>query len=468
MRQNDSRLGQIAVRFTSKSLSGHGGLVALMRLWGRLGFQEFVEQVLPDGRTSPNQRSVFEIVQSLMATVLTGGNRFAHVQRVGHDGVVAAIMGVRKMASAMTLTRYFGGIRAGQVEHLGEQCDRFCLRFADPNVEDVLDLDSTVLQRHGFQQGSRRGYSPKRRGRTTQHPIVAMLTKQKLIAHLWLRAGDASPLRGAVEFLDELITRISGVRIRAVRTDSGFSSSAFLLRLEHHLLKYACAVSMNRPLQRFIRGMQNWTSTGDGSEIAEAEYQPPYWKTARRIIVVRKKVTNRRPEGKVLFEIPGYTFLAVVTNMTEPAEQIWKFYNGRGECENLLKELKHDFGFDGFCLQRFAGTEAVLRLIVLAFNLVQVFRLTLQRKNYEQLRTLRTRVFIAGAALGREQNTCVLRLGLTGTACKVFEKLLEAVTTVMQLGQVSVGQTLELCPHPLPAWRARNDERVRPRILGFK
>jgi hypothetical protein len=443
-------------------------LVVFMRLLGRLGFREFVKQVLPDGRTSPNQRSVFEIAQSFIATVLTGGNRFAHVQRIGHDSVVAAIMGVRKIASAMTLTRYFGGIRAGQVEHLAEQCDRFCLRFADANVEDVLDLDSTVLQRHGFQEGSRRGYSPKRRGRTTQHPIVAMLTKQKLIAHFWLRAGDSSPLRGAVEFLDELMTRITGLRIKGVRTDSGFSSAAFLARLEHHGLKYACAVSMHRPLQRFIRGLQNWTSTEEGSEIVEAEYHPPHWKTPRRLIVVRKKVTNRRPEGKVLFEIPGYTFLAVVTNMTDPAEQVWKFYNGRGECENLLKELKHDFGFDGFCLQRFAGTEAVLRLIVLVFNLVQVFRLTLQRKHYEQLRTLRTRIFIAGAALGREQNTSVLRLGLTGMACKAFEKLLEAVTTVMQLGQVSIGQPLELFPNPLPIWRARNDERLRPRILGVK
>jgi len=439
-----------------------------MRLLGRLGFREFVKQVLPDGRTSPNQRSVFEIAQSFMATVLTGGNRFAHVQRISHDRVVAAIMGIRKIASAMTLTRYFGGIRAGQVEHLAEQCDRFCLRFADPNLEDVLDLDSTVLQRHGFQEGSRRGYSPKRRGRTTQHPIIAMLTKQKLIAHFWLRAGDSSPLRGAVEFLDELLTRITGLRIKAVRTDSGFSSSAFLARLEHHALKYACAVSMHRPLQRFIRGIQNWTSTEEGSEIAEAEYHPPHWKTPRRLIVVRKKVTNRRPEGKVLFEIPGYTFLAVVTNMTDPAEQVWKFYNGRGECENLLKELKHDFGFDGFCLQRFAGTEAVLRLIVLVFNLVQVFRLTLHRKHYEQLRTLRTRIFIAGAALGREQNTSVLRLGLSGMAAKAFDKLLETVTTVMQLGQVSIGQPLELSPNPLPIWRARNDEQLRPRILGVK
>jgi len=468
MREDDSRLGQIPVRFTSKSLSGHGGLVALMRLWGRLGFRNLIEQVLPDGRTSPNQRTLFEIAQSFIATVLTGGNRFAHVQRIGHDGVVAAIFGIRRIASAMTLTRYFGGIRAGQVQHLAEQCDRFCLRFADANLEDVLDLDSTVLQRHGFQQGSRRGYSPKRRGRTTQHPIIAMLTKQKLIVHFWLRSGDSSTLRGAVEFLDEIMVRIIGLRIKAVRTDSGFSSAAFLARLEHHLLKYVCAVTMHRPLQRFIRGIQNWTSTDQGSEIAEIQYHPPYWKTPRRLIVVRKKVTNRRPEGKVLFEIPGYTFLAVVTNMTESAEQVWKFYNGRGECENLLKELKHDFGFDGFCLQRFAGTEAVLRLIVLVFNLVQVFRLTLQRKHYEQLRTLRTRIFIAGAALGREQNTSVLRLGLTGVAAKAFEKLLEAVTTVMQLGQVSIGQPLELCSHPSPIWRARNDERLRPRILGVK
>ena len=466
MRQDDSKLGEIAVKFTNKSLSGHGGVIALMRLFGRVGLRELLEGVLPDGRTSPNQRSVFEIAQSLIGTVLTGGNRFTHVQRIAHDRVMAAMLGVKRIASAMTLTRYFGGLRASQVEHLGEQVDRYCLRFANREVEEVLDLDSTVLQRHGFQQGSRRGYSPKRRGRTTQHPIIAMFSKQKLIVHFWLRAGDSSTLRGAVEFLDEVMERICDFRIKGVRTDSGFSSTSFLNRLEHHNLKYACAVSMQRPLQRFIAAITKWTDTGEGSEIAEAEYHPPYWKRPRRLIVVRKKVTNRRPEGKVLFEIPGYTFLAVVTNMTDSAEHVWKFYNGRGECENMLKELKHDFGFDGFCLQRFAGTEAVLRMIVLTFNLVQVFRVALQRKKYEQLRTLRTRIFIVGAALGRDQNTSVLRLGLSGKARKAFEIVLDTLSTVMQLGQVSLDQPLLLPVHPSPIWRARHDERLHPRILG--
>jgi hypothetical protein len=467
MREDDIRGEVIGVRYTSKSLSGYGGLIALMRVWERVGVRKLLEATLPDGRTSPNQRTVYEIAQSLIAGVLTGASRFAHVQRIAHDGVMRAILRIQRVASPMTLTRYFGGMRRSQVAFMSEQFDRFCLRFVDPSVEDVLDLDSTVLQRHGFQEGSRRGYSPKRRGRTTQHPLVAMLTKQRFIAHFWLRSGDASPLRGAVEFLDEVMVRIAGMRIKGLRTDSGFSSNAFLERAEHHRLKYACAISMHRPLQRFIARISNWSSTEEeGVEIAEALYHPPHWKSERRLIVVRKKVTKRRPEGKVLFEIPGYTFLAVVTNLTSATTDVWKFYNGRGEAENLLKELKYDYGFDGFCLQSFDGTEAVLRLIVLSFNMVQVFRLAASRKKHEQLKTLRTRIFIGGAALGKEGEKAVLRLSIAGKLRRNFRLLLDKIATVTQVGQVIFSEPFTPESNPSPMWRARRDPRLRPLILG--
>jgi hypothetical protein len=60
-------------------------------------------------------------------------------------------------------------------------------------------------------------------------------------------------------------------------------------------------------------------------------------------------------------------------------EDVWRTYNGRADTENRLKELKHAFGADGFCSQRFWATEAALRAICLLYNLIEEFQWTLGR-----------------------------------------------------------------------------------------
>jgi IS4 transposase len=48
---------------------------------------------------------------------------------------------------------------------------------------------------------------------------------------------------------------------------------------------------------------------------------------------------------------------------------VWRFYRGRADCENRIKELKADFGLDAFNLHDFRATEAVLSFAMLAYNL---------------------------------------------------------------------------------------------------
>jgi len=57
--------------------------------------REVLAQALPDGRTSPNQIPVLDVVLVLFAAVLTGGRRFAHVERLRSDevGDVSMVVG---------------------------------------------------------------------------------------------------------------------------------------------------------------------------------------------------------------------------------------------------------------------------------------------------------------------------------------------------------------------------------------
>lgn len=89
---------------------------------------------------------------------------------------------------------------------------------------------------------------------------------------------------------------------------------------------------------------------------------------------------------------------AFVTNQTLPALQNWEQYKQRGDAENRIKELKEDFGAEGFCMDNFCATETAMRFVMVAYNLMSLFRpLTLQKSPSPTLATLRFNCFAVGS-----------------------------------------------------------------------
>ena len=89
---------------------------------------------------------------------------------------------------------------------------------------------------------------------------------------------------------------------------------------------------------------------------------------------------------------------AFVSNQELPAVEIWEQYKRRGDAENRIKELKEDFGVQGFCMDNFCATETAMRFVMVAYNLMSLFRLlTLQKQPYPRLSTLRFNCFAVGS-----------------------------------------------------------------------
>jgi len=70
--------------------------------------------------------------------------------------------------------------------------------------------------------------------------------------------------------------------------------------------------------------------------------------------------------GRRLLDVPSCTFHVVVTTLPLPPAEVWRlcgwrFHNGRADSENRLRELKDDFGANGFGLQAFDGTKTAVR-----------------------------------------------------------------------------------------------------------
>ncbi len=414
MHAQSIRKGELPIEYTSKALSGWGGLTLFFEYIEQIGFVRTIRQALINSKTSHNQVQNPDVLLTFLATVLVGGNRFAHVQRICHDEVIRRIVGAKRLGSEDTVRRFFLGLSRSQSEDTYTMLQRFTSELLVRNFqEDVLDLDSTILERYGHQEGVGKGYHASRRGQTSHHPLLGMLARSKHIPLVWLRAGGASTLRGAAQFVEELLARLpAGFRITAVRADSGFYSEEYLRLFEQKGLPYIIPIRMHAPVRRFVAGIgqEQWAGLNEDHQIADVMYAPPGWARPRRVLAIRRAILT--DEKGRLFDVPSYEMSALVTTLDLPATECSHFYDQRGECENTIKEFKSDFGARGFSLHSFTSTEVAFRLISVLFNLVTEFKRHVLQNTSLTLNTIRSTVFVLGAVLGRSARKIILRLGI--------------------------------------------------------
>ena len=216
-------------------------------------------------------------------------------------------------------------------------------------------------------------------------------------------------------FMEETFKQaLKGKPVGLVRADSGFYTEEILSYLEEESLNYVMAVRMYPNVKSAVWGLKKWIQLAPGIDLNEMNFQHENGKL-RRYILVRKQVAIRPDAaGKELFEdLPGYRYSCYVTNLDLPLDQVWNIYNTRADSENRIKELKSDFGLENFCLNDFWATEASFRFIMMAYNLMSLFRhFALNHHNRATLKTLKTYCFALGDWTANHANKKVLKIAL--------------------------------------------------------
>lgn len=157
-----------------------------------------------------------------------------------------------------------------------------------------LDLDSTVFERYGRQEGARKGYNPRKHGRASHHPLLAVLAEATFVLHGWLRSGNCTAARGAVEFLKEALARLGErARIRVVRADAGFFEEPLLSFLEARRLAYIVAARRTPWLKRAAAGVDAWCALDADYAAGEFRLRLWNWERERRFVVIRERVREK-------------------------------------------------------------------------------------------------------------------------------------------------------------------------------
>ncbi|NOX64995.1 MAG: transposase [Chlorobi bacterium] len=204
----------------------------------------------------------------------------------------------------------------------------------------------------------------------------------------------------------------------------GFYSQEIFKYLENKApaaIDYIVAARLYYPIKRKKLAYQKtWLRLDDGIEIADTEYQSPDWEKARRMIIVRQEISKRpNATGKQLrlFEneelYKNYRYSCFITNLKLSAKMVYDIYRNRAEAENRIKELKYDFGASSFNVNNFWATEATLNFVMMAYNLMSLFRQSvLGTATSKRMKTLRYNVFAIGGYMIRNGNQRILKLSL--------------------------------------------------------
>lgn len=422
---------RLILRETQRAVTPFGGVAVFISFLSKIGFVEAVRQHMPIRLKSPNHIDPTFTFTAFLVSVLVGARRFAHVSLLRGDRALHALLGMTRFPTDDTIRNLFRRFGMGQVQRLFEPLAEWQMQRLPPRDEGyTLDLDSTVFERYGNQEGSLKGHNPRKHGRPSHHPLLAVLSEAHFLLHGWLRSGNCGTSRGVEEFLKEALA-LWGQRqkIRLLRADSGFFDDKLLSFLEQRLLPYIVVARLTPWVKRAAQRVEHWTILDDDYAAGEFRLQLHGWHAERRFVVLRERVREGRDSvGRKLIDVPGYTFRIFVTSCADLPEEIWRGYNRRADMENRIAELKHDLGADGFCLKQFFATEAAFRAVLLLFNLLAEFQRAIGSPIYREPATIRTQVLTCGAILGRAGRRLVIHLSESWGGLKTRISLLDNIS----------------------------------------
>ncbi len=427
---------ELAHEFTSRRISPWGGMKLFQQTYEHSGIREALLAANLPENTSNNSHKAIDLVEGFMVGAVLGAKRMAHTAMLRHDEVLAEMFNWGKgMGSQSAFSRYFR-------KYTLEDSDRIftgVMRswWAQMHIQKItIDADSTILDRFGKkQQGVVKGYNPKNPGGVSHRPLMAFCDELKMVVNAWMRPGNASETGDASIFLKHLLEVTPAHRIGLMRCDAGFYSGEFMDTLEEEEVPFLIRGKLTSALLNRIVCIKEWyqdDSVFEDAQYAEIQYKSKDWKKARRVVVVRRP--RKEQDGQQLLlgdEVmhKKYAIGVFITSTTLAASTVHKLYNQRGECENRIKELKYDYGIDGFAFKDIAAVDATFRLVMLAYNIMALFKqkcLTGSRSR-QQLSAIRFQCIAVGSYLVKKGRNKVMKLAAEGKRRHFLEYFFDQV-----------------------------------------
>ena len=292
----------------------------------------------------------------------------------------------------------------------------------------TIDIDISVVNVEGHQEGTAKGYSPKKLGNLCFNVQFAFCDELKAYITGCVRSGNTYTANGAAEMIKEIVANIKTDELEILfRMDSGYFDEDIIETIELLDCKYlikgkeypTLASQVTDPSILFVKGEE-------GRETAELFTKLNTWGKDRRFVVSRVLKPEKERAQLSLLEGDEYEYFFFVTNTELPSEIVVISYEKRGNSENYIKEAKYDMAVGHLLLKSFWANEAVFQMMMLAYNLFLLFKFdSLHISEYrQQFKTFRLKyIFLAGKII-RTARSVIMKLSEKYPYQEVYEKCL--------------------------------------------
>lgn len=365
--------------FNGRNLTPYGGLLPVITMLEKLGFQSLVKETLKSKRI-PRSMDLYGFVLAIVVGLYIGFSRLNQLRFIARDPIVTGIVKVSNLPVQSTFWRFVNALNlnfAQQMLTVMRIMRERVWEAANVKLAVVtLDTDTTVHTLFGKQMGGRKGYNPKNKGKKSYQPMLTFIAETR--EYIWgeLRNGDRPSGKQIGDHIRKVCAALpTGVKKIYGRADSGFYCWEAVEAYEECQVGFVISArKTSRLVEQLNQGDWKPSKKTDAGWECEFRYQPDGWSKPHRFVALRyekerEEVKAKETEQYQLFETSDYTYRVFVTNMSEPINFVVWFYNQRGGSENLIKEANNDAGLTAHPSGRFDVNGNHFQLAMMAYNL---------------------------------------------------------------------------------------------------
>ena len=229
----DTPGGRIHVQWDQEaSATPSGQLTFFAEFLHTAGIYEAWVQDCPLHYTSPNAPTKYDVLGTLLLSILAGHNRYSHITALRGDGVSPDVLKMNKIISEDAMRRGLARIEPTASEvwlkaHLIRSLSSAL------NTPWILDIDTTIKVLYGHQQGAEVGYNPRKPGRPSHALHTYWVGNLRMVLDVVVSPGNCANASHAQPGLTALLDGLApNQRPAMVRGDCGFGNDPFILELE--------------------------------------------------------------------------------------------------------------------------------------------------------------------------------------------------------------------------------------------